>query len=138
MIRLRILKIGLVAILCAAFSQGILSSAHAQTVELRCTNSYSTTDILYVSIDMSAQSVNWWGGSGTRDAASNASAAITDSVVTWEWKTPMYAAGPNRYVQDTKSYTLDRATGSLSSIEISNGGTPYRGHWECKKATSVF
>ena len=121
MIRLRIMKIGLAVVLSAAVSQGLLTTAYAQTVDLSCTNSLNKDVSLYVSVDMSAQTVSWWG----------------NSQVTWERNSESLGR-----VVWTDRHTLDRSTGSLTIESWDKRGQPpwpySSSSWVCKKAIQVF
>jgi hypothetical protein len=131
------MKIGLAVVLSAAVSQGLLTTAYAQTVDLSCTNSLNKDVSLYVSVDMSAQTVSWWGNSQTRDKATTANATITDSQVTWERNSESLGR-----VVWTDRHTLDRSTGSLTIESWDKRGQPpwpySSSSWVCKKAIQVF
>jgi len=117
--------------LCLALFVLVPLTAHAQTVNLTCTQiggNASNAARLFVIVDLSANTAAISGVD--RDQAQSKPATITDSTVTWD----------NNDGQWRIHYILDRSSGQLTETgtSIAGGKPPLPRNYSCTKDTKVF
>jgi hypothetical protein len=119
------------AVLCFALFAVVPLTAHAQTVNLTCTQiggNAPTSARLFVIVDLSANTAAISGVD--RDQAQSKAATITDSTVTWD----------NDDGQWRIHYVLDRSSGQLTETgkNLGGGKSPAPRNYSCTKDTKVF